>query len=171
MNLIDTPGHVDFTIEVERALRVLDGAVLVLCGVGGVQSQTFTVDRQIRRYQVPHIAFVNKLDRVGADPDRAIDQMRSKLRRNAAAIQVPIGLEKEHCGVVDVIRRRAYYFEGDHGEVVREAPVPSDLEDVSEARYLELLEAVANVDEQVKRAPSSLPRAELCSGQPITILS
>ena len=149
MNLIDTPGHVDFTIEVERALRVLDSAVLVVCSVGGVQSQTHTVDRQMRRYKIPHLAFINKLDRTGADPDRAIKQMRSKLGHNAAAIHVPIGLEQNFKGIADVINMKAYYFEGEHGEVVREEKIPEDIQDICDARYLELLEALANVDEQV----------------------
>ena len=149
MNLIDTPGHVDFTIEVERALRVLDCAVLVVCSVGGVQSQTHTVDRQMRRYKIPHIAFINKLDRMGADPDRAVKQMRSKLGHNAAALHVPIGLEQDFKGIADVISMKAYYFEGEHGEIVREESIPEDLQDICDARYLELLEALANVDEQV----------------------
>ena len=149
LNLIDTPGHVDFTIEVERALRVLDSAVLVLCGVGGVQSQTHTVDRQMRRYKIPHLVFINKLDRIGADPDRGIRQMRSKLGHNAVALHVPIGLEQNFEGIADVIHKKAYYFDGEYGEVVREAPIPTDLEEVCEARYLELLEALANIDEQV----------------------
>ncbi|KAI6655505.1 Elongation factor G, mitochondrial [Oopsacas minuta] len=149
LNLIDTPGHVDFTIEVERALRVLDSAVLVLCGVGGVQSQTHTVDRQMRRYQIPHLAFINKLDRTGADPDRVIKQMKAKLGHNAAALHVPIGLEQNFTGIADVISMKAYYFDGAYGEVVREESIPYDLQDICEARYLELLEALANVDEQI----------------------
>lgn len=115
VNLIDTPGHIDFTIEVERALRVLDGAVMILCAVSGVQSQTITVDRQMRRYDVPRICFINKMDRMGANPWKAIEQINHKLKLPAAAIQVPIGSEDSFQGVVDLIRMRALYFEGPKG--------------------------------------------------------
>ena len=150
INIIDTPGHVDFTIEVERALRVLDGAILVLCSVGGVQSQSITVDRQMRRYDVPRLAFINKLDRAGADPWKVVQQLHQKLKLNAAAIQIPIGLEDEHKGVVDLVSLKAVIFEGAHGEKISEIPMPDDLAEVAKTRRQELIERIAEVDEEVE---------------------
>jgi elongation factor G len=127
INIIDTPGHVDFTIEVERSLRVLDGAILVLCSVAGVQSQSITVDQQMKRYKVPCIAFVNKCDRSGANPDRVVRQLKEKLGHNAVAMQLPIGLEANFEGVVDLVCMQAIYFDGDKGEKVRLEKIPADL--------------------------------------------
>merc|ERR1712072_888288 len=128
MNLIDTPGHVDFTIEVERALRVLDGAILVCCGVGGVQSQTVTVDRQMKRYEVPRLVFINKLDRYGADPFLVLKQIRNKLGLTVQPVQLPIGEEDNFSGVVDIISKRAHYFEGTDGIEKRIDDVPEALQ-------------------------------------------
>ena len=149
INIIDTPGHVDFTVEVERALRVLDGAILVLCGVAGVQSQSITVDRQMKRYKVPRLAFINKLDREGSNPDTVIAALREKLMLNAAAVQLPIGLEAAHAGVVDVITMEARYFEGKNGEeqVIREVP-PELVEDANAVRQT-MLERLADVDDEI----------------------
>jgi elongation factor G len=140
INIIDTPGHVDFTIEVERALRVLDGAILVLCAVGGVQSQSITVDRQLKRYAVPRLAFVNKCDRVGADPYKVRDQLESKLGLNAVMLQLPIGLEDKLCGVVDLVRMKALYFEGPHGNQIREDEIPADMADLAHRKREELID-------------------------------
>lgn len=149
-NLIDTPGHIDFTIEVERALRVLDGAVMILCAVSGVQSQTITVDRQMKRYNVPRISFINKMDRMGANPFKAVDQLNQKLKLNAAAIQVPIGGEDQFKGVVDLLRMKAIYFEGEQGTTVRETDeIPADLVDVCNERKRMLIEAIADVDDDI----------------------
>ena len=124
INIIDTPGHVDFTIEVERALGVMDGAVLILCAVGGVQSQSITVDRQMNRHKVPRIAFINKCDRSGADPYRVVDQLRQKLNHNAVMVQIPMGLEDKLHGIVDLVSMKAIYFEGPNGEDIRSDKIP-----------------------------------------------
>ncbi|MEN0064152.1 MAG: elongation factor G [Myxococcota bacterium] len=149
INIIDTPGHVDFTIEVERALRVLDGAILVLCGVAGVQSQSITVDRQMRRYGVPRVAFVNKCDRQGANPIRVRNQLREKLRLNAHLVQLPIGLEDQLKGVVDLVRLKAYYNEGDSGETIREGEIPAEMMDDVEQYREELLDAISEFDDDL----------------------
>ena len=129
INLIDTPGHVDFTVEVERSLRVLDGAVLVLCAVGGVQSQSMTVDRQMKRYHVPRLAFINKMDRTGANPDSVVSQVRDKLGSDAVLMQIPVGEEEDFEGIVDLISMKAYFFDGANGENVRIEDIPADLQD------------------------------------------
>jgi elongation factor G len=143
VNLIDTPGHVDFTIEVERSLRVLDGAILVLCAVGGVQSQSITVDRQLKRYHVPRIAFINKCDRTGANPLKVRIQLREKLGLNAVLLQLPIGLEDKLEGVVDLVKMKAVYFDGDSGEKLRYAEIPAHMKDDANKYREELLDGAS----------------------------
>ncbi len=150
INLIDTPGHIDFTIEVERALRVLDAAVMILCAVSGVQSQTITVDRQMKRYNVPRICFVNKMDRAGANPFKAVEQITHKLRLPAAAVQVPIGVEDEFKGVVDLVEMKASYSEGLKGETVRVTnEIPADVKELAEEKRSKLIETLADVDDEI----------------------
>lgn len=128
---------------------MLDGGILVLCGVSGVQSQSLTVDRQMKRYNVPRLAFVNKLDRQGSNPERVVNQLRDQLKLNAAMVQLPIGLENNHKGVVDLIEEKAYTFDGEKGEIVREGPIPDDMKDAVEAKRMELLELLADVDDEI----------------------
>ncbi len=143
INLIDTPGHVDFTIEVERALRVLDGGVMVLCAVAGVQSQSITVDRQMKRYRVPRIAFINKMDRLGANPFRVVQALREKLGLNPFLLQHPIGSEDTFTGVIDLIEMNAHYFEGEKGEEHRIVPIPDYLQSEAQEARDKLLDRIS----------------------------
>ena len=152
VNVIDTPGHVDFTIEVERSLRVLDGAILVLCSVGGVQSQSITVDRQLKRYHVPRIAFVNKCDRTGANPFKVRMQLREKLGLNAYMMQIPIGLEDKLEGVVDLVTMKAMYFEGENGTQIRMAEIPQHLLDDAQKYREEMIDAATMFSDELAEA-------------------
>ncbi len=152
INIIDTPGHVDFTVEVERALRVLDGAVLVLCGVAGVQSQSLTVDRQMKRYDVPRIAFVNKCDRSGANPFKVTEQLREKLAHNAVMMQIPIGLEADHEGIVDLVTMQAVTFHGETGETIKVGDIPAELQEQAEEYREIMLDAVSMFSEELMEA-------------------
>lgn len=143
INLIDTPGHVDFTVEVERSLRVLDGAILVLCSVGGVQSQSMTVDRQMKRYHVPRLAFINKMDRTGANPHSVVEQVREKLGADAVLMQIAIGHEDKFEGVIDLVEMKAYYFDGSNGENVRTEEIPEDLKAEAEDYRAKMLESLS----------------------------
>src|SRR5580693_3424318 len=149
INIIDTPGHVDFTVEVERSLRVLDGAVLVLCAVAGVQSQSITVDRQMKRYSIPRIAFINKMDRTGANPVNVIQQLESKLGLTAISLQLPIGLESSFAGVIDLIDQVAIYFDGEKGETVRREPIPADLVEAAQRGRQKMLEALSMLSDEI----------------------
>ncbi|MDY6843906.1 MAG: GTP-binding protein, partial [Thermodesulfobacteriota bacterium] len=152
INIIDTPGHVDFIIEVERSFRVLDGGILVLCSVGGVQSQSITVDQQMARYKVPCIAFINKCDRNGANPLRVIDQLKEKLGHNAVAMQIPIGLEAHFEGVVDLASMKAIYFDDNNGETIRIENIPTNL--LNEATHMreKLLDAASMFSDELTEA-------------------
>ncbi|MEH2195729.1 MAG: elongation factor G [Nostoc sp.] len=162
INLIDTPGHVDFTIEVERALRVLDGAVMVLCAVAGVQSQSITVDRQMKRYRVPRLAFINKMDRTGADPFRVVQGIRDRLQLNAMLIQYPIGSEDQFQGVIDLVEMTADYFEGENGENHVKKSIPEPLRDEAEQARDKLLDALSLFSEPMTEmllAGEEIPKA------------
>ncbi len=165
INVIDTPGHVDFTIEVERSLRVLDGAILVLCAVGGVQSQSLTVDRQMKRYHVPRIALINKMDRVGADPDAVVQQIGEKLGVTPLPLQLPIGREQNFQGVIDLVTRQAVYFDGEKGERVRREPIPEEYREAADAARTHMLEILSMFSDELlvllleeEEVPESLVR-------------
>lgn len=149
INIIDTPGHVDFTIEVERSMRVLDGVIAVFCSVGGVQPQSETVWRQADRYKVPRIAFVNKMDRTGANFFKVYEQIKDRLRANAVPIQVPIGSEGEFSGIVDLVRMRAKIYKDDLGQDIEETEIPADLKELAEEYRAKMLEAIAETDEEL----------------------
>ncbi len=152
INIIDTPGHVDFTVEVERSLRVLDGVVLILCSVSGVQSQSITVDQQMKRYKVPCIAFVNKCDRSGANPAKVSRQLRDKLGHNSVLMQLPIGLEDKHEGVVDLVAMKAYYFEGENGEIIITKDIPAQMLEEAQIAREEMIDAVSLFSEELTDA-------------------
>ena len=149
INLIDTPGHVDFTVEVERSLRVLDGAIMVLCSVGGVQSQSITVDQQIKRYRVPRIVFINKMDRVGADPERVRQELRDKLSLNVVPIQINIGVAESFQGVIDLINMQAITFEGSSGEQVVRGPIPAEYADSAASAREKMLDALSMYNDEM----------------------
>lgn len=143
INLIDTPGHVDFTVEVERSLRVLDGAILVLCGVGGVQSQSITVDRQMKRYHIPRLALVNKMDRTGADPVNVTQQLRDKLHIDAQLMQLPIGSGEDFVAIIDLVSMQTVYFDGHEGEKLRHEPIPDEMQDKASKARQRMLESLS----------------------------
>jgi elongation factor G len=149
INIIDTPGHVDFTIEVERSMRVLDGVIAVFCSVGGVQPQSETVWRQADRYQVPRIAFVNKMDRTGANFFKVYEQIKDRLRANAVSIQIPIGSESEFQGIIDLVRMRAKIYKDDLGEQIEDTEIPEELQELAQEYRAKMIEAVAEADEEL----------------------
>jgi len=149
INLIDTPGHVDFTVEVERSLRVLDGAIMVLCAVGGVQSQSVTVDQQMKRYRVPRIAFINKMDRVGSDPERVCTDLREKLSLNVVPIQLNMGEGDDFVGVIDLVTMEALTFEGKDGEDVVRGPIPAEHAETAEAGRHEMMDALSMFNDEM----------------------
>jgi len=168
INLIDTPGHVDFTVEVERALRVLDGAILVLCSVSGVQSQSITVDRQMKRYGVPRMCFINKMDRAGANPFRGIQMLREKLSHNAHLVTYPIGAEDQFKGAVDLLTLKAHYFDGENGENIRIEDCPAELKDKCVEARNSLLEALADFDDTL--AEKYLDGKEITEAEMIPVI-
>ena len=150
INIIDTPGHVDFTVEVERSLRVLDGACAVFCAVGGVEPQSETVWRQANKYKVPRIAFVNKMDRTGADFEAAVAQMRERLAANAVPIQIPVGKEADFKGVIDLVKMKAVLWSGEElGATFDAVDIPANLKAAADAAHTKLVEAVAEKDEEL----------------------
>jgi elongation factor G len=166
-NIIDTPGHVDFTIEVERSLRVLDGVVAVFCAVGGVQPQSETVWRQADRYQVPRVIFVNKMDRTGADFYRVIDSVRDRLRAKPVPIQLPIGAEDKFKGIVDLVEMKAIVYGNDEGTDIKEAPIPDDMKDLVAKYHKEMVEAAAEADDELMEkylADEELTKEEIKRG-------
>ncbi len=174
VNVIDTPGHVDFTVEVERSLRVLDGAVLVLCSVGGVQSQSLTVDRQMKRYKVPRIAFVNKMDRTGADYYSVVQQITDKLKVTAVPIQIPIGGGADFEGMIDLVDMEAITFSGEQGEEVHRSEIPAELKEKAEEYRHEMLEALSMFDDELMEAlleESEIPKEKICKILRTTTLS
>ena len=149
INIIDTPGHVDFTVEVERSLRVLDGAVTVLCAKGGVEPQSETVWRQAEKYGVPRMIFVNKMDIMGADFYHVLDMVKNRLKANAVAVQLPIGVESTFRGIIDLIKMKAEIYEDDLGTVIEEQDIPEDMMDLAEEYRQKMLESVAECDEDL----------------------
>jgi len=149
INIIDTPGHVDFTVEVERSLRVLDGAVAVFDGSQGVEPQSETVWRQADKYNVPRVCFINKMDKVGANFTTSLQSITDRLSNKAIPIQLPVGEEGEHKGIVDLVEKKAYIFEGQHGENIKEIDIPEDQKDTVELQHAQLMEKVAEADDEL----------------------
>src|SRR5438067_9975432 len=149
INIIDTPGHVDFTVEVERSLRVLDGGVVVFDAVAGVQPQSETVWRQANRYSVPRICFINKMDRTGADFFRTVDMIIDRLQGNPVPVQIPIGSEAQFTGVVDLVEEQAYFFTGERDDAPKPGPIPDNVKDLVELWRNRLVEKVAEADDEI----------------------
>ena len=149
INIIDTPGHVDFTVEVERSLRVLDGSVTVLCAKGGVEPQSETVWRQADKYGVPRMCYVNKMDIMGANFYRVVDMIRDRLKANAVPIQLPIGAEDSFCGIIDLLQMKAYIYKDDIGKVIEETEIPADMKEKADKFHAELIEHIAETDESL----------------------